>query len=182
VGDEKGGLNARELVPAAGGEWHGLLFDNQTVGLPPALTWTFRIPFAPVRGEPVAVQIEWLPLPADGWQRMAGQAASSDVFAEPAEASVQHAGHHRYDRVTLTVAEQDGPRLRVSVTLAGDLDGLGPEEITAQAWLTFGGITVQMSDTPSAADALSRLKAFTDVDGLVEHPDPRGIAYLFVPA
>ena len=31
MGDDEGGLNARDLVPAAGGEWHGLLFDNQAV-------------------------------------------------------------------------------------------------------------------------------------------------------
>jgi hypothetical protein len=181
VGDEEGGLNAQELVPAAGGEWHGLLFDNQAVGLPPALTWTFRFPFAPVRGEPVVLEVEWLPVPAGGWQRMVGLSARSDAFAEPAEASVHHAGHHRYDRVELRVTGQDGPRLRAAVTVAGDLDGLGPEEITAEAWLTFAGISVQMGDTPSASDALRRLAEFTDVAGLVEHPDPRGIAFRFVP-
>lgn len=131
---------------------------------------------------PVTLEVEWLPVPAAGWQSMAGQAARGDTFAEPAEASVHHAGHHRYDRVTLTVAEQDGPRLRASVTVAGDLDGLGPAEITAEAWLTFAGISVQLGDTPSAADALARLSQFTDVTALVERPDPRGIAFRFVPA
>jgi hypothetical protein len=182
VGEEEGGLDARELVPAVGGEWHGLLFDNQAVGVPPALTWTFRFPFAPVRGEPVVLEVEWLPVPADGWQRMAGLAAGSATFAEPAEASVHHARYHRYDRVELRIAEQDGARVRAVVTVAGDLDGLGPAEITAEAWLTFAGISVQMGGVASAAGALQRLGDFTDVAGLVEHPDPRGIAFRFVPA
>jgi hypothetical protein len=181
VGDEEGGLSARELVPAAGGEWQGLLFDHQAVGVPPALTWTFRVVFEPVRGEPVTLDVEWLPVPAAGWRLMAGQAVASGSFAEPAEASVHHVGYHRYDRVELRVAEQDGARVRVVVTVSGDLDGLGPQAITADAWLTFTGISVQLGDTPSAEAALARLAAFTDTAGLVERPDPRGIAFRFGP-
>jgi hypothetical protein len=144
VGDDEGGLNARDLVPAAGGEWHGLLFDNQAVGLPPALTWTFRVPFEPVGGDPAALDVEWVPLQAPGWRSMAGLSAHSASFAEPSEASVHHHGHHRYDRVGLSVPEQDGSRIRVVVTVSGDIDALGPPSITVDAWLSFAGIRVQL--------------------------------------
>ncbi|NMO52730.1 hypothetical protein HH310_16215 [Actinoplanes sp. TBRC 11911] len=172
-------LDARALVPAEGGEWNGLLFDNPSVGVPPALTWTFRIPFAEVHGEAVALDVEWLPVPTGGWQVMSGLAASSGEFAEPAEASVRFQGHHRYDTVELRVLEQDGPRIRVAVTVAGDLDQLGPEQVSAEAWLRFTGIFVQLSGVGDAASALARLGEFTDPGGLAEQPDPRGIAYLF---
>jgi hypothetical protein len=180
VGDY-GLLTARDLVPAAGGEWRGLLFDNPVVGLPAALTWTFRVPFEPVAGRPAGLTVEWLPVPAKRWDELAGLSASSDAFAEPAEASVHHAGHHRYERVRLEVVEQDGPRVKVQLTVAGDLDRLGPPEITVAAWLTFTGIDVQLSGAGDAATALARLAEFTDTEGLAEVPDPRGIAFRYAP-
>ncbi|MFI5892182.1 hypothetical protein ACIA5D_18950 [Actinoplanes sp. NPDC051513] len=182
MGDDEGGLKAQDLVPAAGGEWHGLLFDNQAVGLPPALTWTLRIPFEPVGGDPAALDVEWLPLPAPGWRAMQGVACESTSFAEPAEASVHHHGHHRYDRVSVRVLAQDGPRIQVEVTVSGDLDQLGPIDIAVSAWLTFAGIRVQLGDAGSASAALARLGAFTEVDGLVELPGAPGVAFHFVPA
>ena len=182
MGDDEGGLNARDLVPAAGGEWHGLLFDNQAVGLPPALTWTFRIPFAPIGGDPAALDVEWVPLAAPGWRAMAGLSAESASFAEPSEASVHYQGHHRYDRVSLSVPEQDGARIRVVVTVSGDIDALGPPSLTVDAWLSFAGIRVQLGDADSAAAALARLASFTDVDGLAEHAGAPGVAFHFVPA
>jgi hypothetical protein len=183
VGDDQGGLNAQDLVPAAGGEWHGLLFDNQAVGVPPALTWTFRIPFEPVGGEPATLDVDWLPIPAPGWRQLAGRSAASDSFAEPAEATVSfQSSHHRYDRVRVEVAEQDGDRLRAVVTVSGDIDGLGPATITADAWLRFTGISVQLGGAGTADEARSRLAEFTDVDGLVEQPDAPGVAVQFAPA
>jgi hypothetical protein len=182
VGDDEGGLKARDLVPAAGGEWHGLLFDNQAVGLPPALTWTLRIPFEPVGGDPAALDVEWLPLDAPGWRAMAGVACESASFAEPAEASVHFHGHHRYDRVSLRVLAQDGPRIQVSVTAGGDIDRLGPAEITVTTWLTFAGIRVQLGDAGTAEAALARLNSFTATDGLVELPGAPGVAFHFVPS
>lgn len=182
MGDDEGGLNAQDLVPAAGGEWHGLLFDNQAVGLPPALTWHFRIPFEPVGGEPAALDVEWLPISAPGWQQLAGRSARSAGFAEPAEASVHHAGHHRYDRVAVRVLSQQGPRLRISLTIGGDLDRLGPAEITVETWLTFAGVKVQLGGADTAAAALERLGEFTDVTALVARPDAPGVAHVFGPA
>jgi hypothetical protein len=179
VGDDKGGFDARSLVAADGGEWHGLLFDNPAVRLPAALTWTLRIPFAPVDGEPVTLHIDWLPVEAGDWRSMSGQHAVSPSFAEPAEASLQHAGHHRYDRVEVRVTEQRDTLIRVTVTLAGDLDGLGPDTVTADAWLRFTGIAVQLSDVASAEQARQRLAEVTDTTGLVEAPDARGIAFRF---
>jgi hypothetical protein len=181
VGDDSL-LDARALAPAEGGEWNGLLFDNPSVGVEPALTWTFRMPFADVDGEPPALDVEWLPVGTGGWRVMSGLQASSSEFAEPAEASVRYQGHHRYERVALRVLEQDGPRIRVAVTVSGDLDQLGPTEISAEAWLRFTGILVQLNGVTDAAEALRRLGEFTDTDGLAEEPDPRGIAYLFCAA
>lgn len=178
VGDDSL-LDARALVPAEGGEWNGLLFDNPTVGLAPALTWRFRIPFADVDGEVAALDVDWLPVDTAGWRVMSGLAAGSAEFAEPAEPIVHYQGHHRYDRVRLRVLEQDGPRIRVAVTVAGDLDQLGPAEISTEAWLRFTGIFVQLSGVTDASVALARLGEFTDTSGLSEEPDPRGIAYLF---
>jgi hypothetical protein len=176
-----GGLvEAAALVPAEGGEWNGLLFDNPSVGVPPALTWTFRVPLADVDGQPAALDVQWLPVQTGGWRTMAGLAASSDAFAEPAEASVRLHGHHRYERVGLKVLEQDGARIRVAVTVAGDLDGLGPPEFAVEAWLRFTGILVQLNGVTDAGAALRRLAGFTDTSGLAEVPDPRGIAYMFI--
>lgn len=178
MGDDEGGLHAQDLVPAAGGEWHGLLFDNQAVGLPPALTWTFRIPF-----ERAELTVDWVPLDTGSWRRMAGLSAVSDAFAEPAESSVYHDGvHHRYERVELRVAEQDGERIRVAVTVGGDIDRLGPATITAEAWLTFTGISVQLSGAGTAETALARLAEFTDTDGLAARPDAPGVAVQFGPS
>nr|WP_296071416.1 hypothetical protein [uncultured Actinoplanes sp.] len=180
MGDDKGLLEARALVPAEGGEWNGLLFDNPSVGVAPALTWTFRVPLADVDGEPAALDVEWLPVRTGGWRAMAGLAASSDEFAEPAEASVRFQGHHRYQRVAVRVLEQQGTRIRVAITVAGDLDQLGPPEFAVEAWLRFTGILVQLSGVTGADEALRRLAEFTDTSGLAEVSDPRGIAYMFI--
>ncbi|SNY45216.1 hypothetical protein [Paractinoplanes atraurantiacus] len=181
MGDEGGGLQARALIAADGGEWSGLLFDNSVVGLEPALTWTLRIPFAPVGGDPVLLEIEWLPDTAAGWQRLAGLHVSSGSFAEPAEAVIHHHGHHRYDRVDVQVTAQDGPLITASVALAGDVDALGPGEITCTAALRFTGIDVQLQGVSNATEALQRLAGHTDTTGLIEIDDPRGIAFRFGP-
>lgn len=181
VADDKGGLEARALIAVEGGGWSGLLFDNPVVGLPAALTWSCVVPLAPVEGEPVVLDLEWLPLAVSDWRAVAGLEVSSGSFAEPVEASVRFRGHHRYDRVSVRVVEQDGARIRVVATLAGDLDGLGPDEFTVEAWLAFSGITVQLSDVGSAGAALERLGEFVGTAGLAEVGDPRGIAFRFQP-
>jgi hypothetical protein len=146
------------------------------------LTWTFHLPFAPVDGQPLAMDVDWIPLPATSWRSLAGLAAASPAFAEPAECIVHFQGHHRYDRVQVRVSEQDGTRIRVALTVSGDLDGLGPDTLTLDVWLDFTGISVQLGDTPSAEAALARLAGFTDVDGLAADPQPPGIAFRFTPA
>ncbi|MBL7257799.1 hypothetical protein [Paractinoplanes lichenicola] len=181
MADDKGGLEARALIAGEDGAWSGLLFDNPVVGLPSALTWTCVVPLAPVEGEPVVLDLDWLPLAVSDWRAVAGLEVVSDSFAEPAEASVRFRGHFRYDRVVVRVAEQRGARVRVVATLSGDLDGLGPEEFTVESWLVFSGITVQLSEVSSAGAALARLGEFVDPAGLVEVADPRGIAFRFAP-
>jgi hypothetical protein len=169
------------FVPVEGGRWSGLLFDHPRVGLAPALTWTFQIPLAEVDGAATALEVDWLPLDGAGWRTMAGHAALSESFAEPAEPSVYRRGHHRFERVALRVTDQDGPRIRVAATIGGDIDGLGTDEISVAAWLRFDGIIVQLGGVGSAAGALARLTAVTDAAGLTEVPDPGGLNYRFAP-
>ncbi|WP_250037667.1 hypothetical protein [Paractinoplanes maris] len=178
---DKGGLEARALIAVEGGEWSGLLFDNPVVGLAPALTWTCSVPLAPVDGEPVALDLDWLPWVVADRRSMAGLEVSCGSFAEPAEASVYFRAHHRYDRVAVRVAEQRADRIRVVAAVSGDIDGLGPEEIAVDSWLSFGGITVQLGGVSTGAAALARLADFTETAGLVEVGDPRGIAFRFRP-
>jgi hypothetical protein len=63
-------LRRDELVPQ-GGTWNGVLFDNPSIGLPPALTWTFDLSFAEVSRDygdsPVSLTVEWVPLPGASW-------------------------------------------------------------------------------------------------------------------
>ena len=88
-GDE---LSASELVPAPGGQWNGLLFDNPELGLGHRLSWSFTFPFADVSrnygSSPVSLAIDWVLLDAATWRDMAGQTVRSPRFADPAEASV----------------------------------------------------------------------------------------------
>ncbi|MBM2616128.1 hypothetical protein JIG36_11225 [Actinoplanes sp. LDG1-06] len=181
MADEKGGLEARALIAVEGGGWSGLLFDNPVIGVAPALTWTCVVPLAPVDGESATLDLDWLPLEVPDWRAVAGLEVSSGSFAEPAEASVRLRGHHRFDRVVVRVAEQDGERIRVVATVSGDLDGLGPDEFAVEAWLGFRGVTVQLSGVDSASAALARLAGFTEVAGLSDVGDPRGIAFRFQP-
>jgi hypothetical protein len=152
------------------GEWHGLLFDNPAIGLPPALTWTFRVDTGPF-----TVEVDWLPLPASSWRSMAGQSTTSTAFADPAEAIVYQGGrHYRFDRVDAQVTAQDGDMIQVELRLAGDIDGLGRETVTAGGRLRFTGIRVQLDGDPR-----ERLAAFTDTGGLVEQPGTIGVAVHF---
>ncbi|MFI5930529.1 hypothetical protein [Actinoplanes sp. NPDC051494] len=155
------------------GAWHGLLFDNPAVRLAPALTWSFRIPAGD--GD---LELDWLPVDGPGRHAMAGREVVSTSYAEPGEAGYRN---HRFDRIRLLITGQDHDLITVTATVSGDIDGLGRDEITVTGRLAFTGITVQLSDTVSGAGALARLAAFTDVSGLREVPDPRGIAYRFSP-
>ena len=49
--DDEDKLRIDDFVPAAGGEWYGLLFDNPPLHLPPHLTWSFNFPFEDVSRE-----------------------------------------------------------------------------------------------------------------------------------
>jgi hypothetical protein len=153
------------------GTWSGLLFDNPVVRLPPALTWSFRLPF----GDSV-LELDWLAIDSPGRWAMAGRESVSRAFADPGEAILDR---HRFDRIALRVTGQEGDLITVAVTVAGDLDGFGREEVTVAGRLRFGGFTVQLSDVSSGDEALARLGALTDTTGLAAVPDPRGVAFLF---
>jgi hypothetical protein len=184
--NEEDALNANDLVPAEGGDWKGLLFDNPRIGIAPALTWGFRFPFNGVTrhyGEsPVSLDIEWVVLTTGSWQAMSGRTARTAHFAEPGEASVYYFQHHRYDAIDLQVIEQQGPNIHVLATVSGDLDGLGLASVTADHWLRFTGINVSLSDTTSAETALARLQDFTDASGLAHSPTPTNTSFRFAPA
>jgi len=69
----------------------------------------------------------------------------------------------------------------VLVTVSGDIDRLGPATLTADAWLTFTGISVQLSGAGTTETARARLAEFTDTDGLQPRPDAPGVAVQFGP-
>lgn len=176
-------LKPAELVPVEGGTWGGLLFANPTIGLEPALTWSFRFPFQEVSREygnsRIFVDVDWLPLPGADRRAMAGQVVRG--VGEPAEASVYFFQHHQYDLIDLEIVEQHGHRLHVRTTLSGDLDGLGIDPVSADAWLDFSSVTVSLGDTTSVEAALARLRSFTPTDGLLPSPVWNGPSYRFVP-
>lgn len=165
-----GALDADELVPAPGGEWWGVLFDNPAVGLSPRITWGFTLPFAdvsrPYGRTPVSLDIEWLPCPSVSWRQMAGQRLTNSQFGRPAEASVYFFEHHRYDWIDLRLLEQRDLTLHVAATVSGDLDGLGIDTVRTEAWLTFTGISVALHDRISPDAGLERLRAYTDTTRL----------------
>ncbi|MEU5789888.1 hypothetical protein ABZ754_19420 [Micromonospora purpureochromogenes] len=179
-------LDRSDFVPAEGGEWRGLLFENPTLGLAPQLTWSFHFPFQPVsrdqESSPLTLDVEWLPIPADGWRSMTGRSASSSRFAEPGEASVYHFAHHRYDAIHLQILEQRDLAIHVRANVSGDLDGLGVESVAADAWLDFAGITVALRDMATADAALARLSEFSDITGLAHAAVAGGIHYRFAPS
>jgi hypothetical protein len=172
-----------ELVPAEGGTWGGLLFDNPKLGLTPELTWSFRFPFQEVTRDYgsslVSLDIEWLAIPGAGWHSMAGRVVRGAT--EPAEASIYFFQHHRYDIIDLEIVEQRDLSIHVLATLSGDVDGLGLNPVTTDAWLRFTGIVVSLSDATSAELALARLADFTDTEGLSYSPTPNGISLEFTP-
>ncbi|MCI4063834.1 hypothetical protein MRQ36_15070 [Micromonospora sp. R77] len=176
-------LTARELLQVEGGTWGGLLFDNPRIGLPPALTWSFRFPFQEVSRDygssPVFLDVDWLSLPVPGWRNMAGQTVRD--IGEPAEASVYFFSHHQYDLIDLEIVEQRERAVHARAALRGDVDRLGIDRVVADAWLTFSGITVHLSDTTSAEAALARLRNFTDTAGLSWSPTPGSPSFQFVP-
>jgi hypothetical protein len=185
--DDEDALDITELVPAkGGGEWHGLLFDNPTIGLAPQLTWGFSFPFNDVirayGSSPASLDIDWMPLPTQSWRSMAGQHARSARFGEPGEASVYHFQHHRYDAIDLHVVRQRDLRIHAYAKVSGDLDDLGIETIATDAWLRFTGIFVSLSDTSSADAALARLRDFTDTTGLSFSPVPSNASFRFAPS
>jgi hypothetical protein len=140
-----------------------------------ALTWCFNLPFEDVSREdedsPLSLSVEWLPVPAESWRRIAGHHLTSANFGEPAEASVYYYLHHRFQAVALDLVEQRGRSLRAAATVSGDIDRLGIDPVHADAWLTFTGILVSPHDATSPDVALSRLGQFTDTTGLAFDTD-----------
>jgi hypothetical protein len=182
--DPDDALRADDLVPA-GGSWNGLLFDNPRLGLAPALTWTFSFRFQDVvRGDSsseVSVDVDWVPLPAIGWQTITPAQLDSPHFAGPMEASVYFFEHYRFESVELDLPEQRGAQLHARATLRGDIDGLGLDEVSVDDWLGFDGIIVALDLVTSEQAARSQLGNFTDVSGLTKGGRTVGSGFIFSP-
>jgi hypothetical protein len=163
-------LSPEELSPR-GGQWHGLLFDNPTQGIPPGLTWTFKFRFAEVSREygdtSVSLTVDWVPLPGADWTAMTGQSLSSDTFADSVECSAYFFDHHTYRYARLRVLEQQGSRLRVAAEVEGDEEGLGVPVWNLEEWLDFDCIYVQLDGVETVEEAAARLAEFTNASGLV---------------
>ena len=176
-------LQADELQ-LRGGSWHGLLFDNPSVGLAPALTWTFEFDFGEVERDvgitDVMLAVDWVPLPDASWTMMAGHGGTWKRFGEPVECSAVFFEHFRYDAVELSVRDQDGSRLRVAAAAHNDLDGLGLPVFGAEDWLDFRGISVQLTGVDTVDEARRRLSELTDPTGLTPVSEPQGVR--FIPA
>lgn len=182
MSDQDDGPTVAELVPV-GGSWGGLLFDNPTIDLLPALIWTFTFDYAEVVRDYGAVTpsltVDWIPLPRCSWRRMAGLNASAAAFAEPIESSVYFFQHHRYQAAEIRVADQRGLDTSVVACVYGDIDGLGIPSLSAEGWLRFGGILVRLSERIGGSDeARARLEEFTDTTGLVRSPNPMGFDFV----
>ena len=171
-----------ELIPT-GGHWGGLLFDNPTIGLPLALTWSFTIDFQSVgrdygRSEP-SLTFDWVPLEVRSWSELVGTSVRTALFGDPEEPSLYFFEHHRYDEAALDITDQSGRRIRVAVELRGDVDALGLESVAADAWLDFSGIVVAASDDQGSAEAARLLlEGFTDTSGLIATERQRGFGFI----
>jgi hypothetical protein len=135
-----------------------------------------------VRTTTVRSASAWTGFPS---QRTAGTASpdttlTSATFGEPAEASIYHYIHHRFETVDLQLIDQHGRSLRAVAAVSGDIDGLGIDPVRADAWLTFTGILVSLHDATSPHTALSRLGQFTDTTGLAFDPDSGDAALRFI--
>ena len=174
-------VRAAELI-LRGGTWGGLLFDNPRVGVAPSLTWSFTFMYEDVvrsyGSTTPSLCVDWIPLPGAAWDDMAGRKASGQVFAEPIEASVYFFEHFRYDAADLRILEQVGGDVRVIASVSGDVDRLGIDQLSAEAWLRFTGIIVQLTDAPSAIEeAEQRLSEFTDTRGLIGQQGTRNFTF-----
>jgi hypothetical protein len=133
------GLDPAELIPSAGGEWRGLLFDNPTIELPPQLTWTFTFPYQDVARDygdsPVSLTIDWIPLATASWRTMTGITARCATFCGPGEASIYFFTHHRYDCIELDLLAQRDLMVHAQTSVSGDIDHLGIGSLTADGWL-----------------------------------------------
>lgn len=163
-------LSPNELRPI-GGSWSGLLFENSRMGVPQSLTWTFTFDFALVRRDYGDVEpsltIDWVPLPGASIASMSGHAASSP-FGEPIESSLYFFQHHRFAEASVAIVDQNERRLHVRAAANGDIDALGLDGASVEAWLDFAGIYVQPEDKLATIEAAAELLAqFTDPTGLV---------------
>lgn len=174
----------RDEPVSTGGTWNGLLFENQNTGFPLSLVWTFTFGFPEVERDFGDTQpnacVDWVPLFGADSRAMEGRTATASVFGEPIESSVYFFEHHRFDFASLSVRAQDGTGLLVSAELNGDVDSLGLDDLSVEAWLDFDGIFVQPQTKPASIDAARTLLAnFTDPTGL--SGDDRSHNFLFRP-
>ncbi|WP_143336603.1 hypothetical protein [Corynebacterium pacaense] len=81
-------------------------------------------------GETLTISAETIPGTATDWRELSGHHLVSSSFGEPGEAVVVYGDHYRFDQVTIDVIEQRDRTADFAITLSGDLDGLGIDEIS----------------------------------------------------
>lgn len=91
-------------------------------------------------GETLTISAEAIPSTVTDWRELSGHHLVSSSFGEPAEAVVIYGDHYRFDQITIDVSEQRDRTADFQITLSGDLDGLGIDEIT----LTVSGEYIPM--------------------------------------
>lgn len=143
------------------------------------MTWCFRFECEEVEDSPLSLTVEWLPVPGRSWREVAGQHLTCAEFAAPAEASVYHFVHHRFERIDLRLGELRGRSLQAAVTLIGDVDRFGQEAVRAEGRLDFDGILVALPGATSPDEALTELNRHTDTRDLVFDPDSGDAALRF---
>jgi hypothetical protein len=80
-------------------------------------------------GEELSISIDAVPGSVVDWRSLAGHHLVGTSFGEQGEAVVTFGNHYRYDRVVIDIPEQRNKTADFHITLSGDLDGLGLDEI-----------------------------------------------------
>ena len=152
-------VTADDVEPTSA-QWSLLLFENERIGLAAGLTFGLTIACRALADDPVSVTVDWIPF--DGFTRheLAGTVFTAEEFGEGAEASICFDGmHHRFDYVNLRVIGQRGSTIDYRLSISGDVDELGIDELALTGSADFAGLTYHLSDPGRAAE-------FLDIDGL----------------
>jgi hypothetical protein len=141
-------------APEVGGTLGATLFSS-LIRPEPRLWWSVKFNYEevarPEGSTMVDLVIDSMPLPRVSWRDLAGVAVTNEVSGRD-DRVVLLALHVRPGRPADRRAGRRRPRqVRVVATVAGDVDGLGIDTITADAWLTSTGIAIAVDPAPASA-------------------------------